>query len=194
MTGMCLNADMKNGVLGWIFIWAFITLASQVEGDIRPTNLGGSASAIESRIIKCWDGDLPLDGILEYDTSRDGKRPGVLVVDESWGVNDQPEQHARQLAQMGYVALAADLYGKKGMTGNKPESRAQIAGSVPSDRDAMRLRLALALSVLKGDSHVDPKRIIMIGYCFGDTRVLELAHGNTELAGVVNFYGGHDKP
>lgn len=173
---------------------AFITLASRLMGDINSANPGRSASPIESRTIQCWNGDLPLDGYLAYDSSREGKRPGVLVVDDGWGLNDQPEQRARQLAQMGYVALAADLYGKKVETGTKSKTAANQAESMPANRDPMRLRLELALSVLKGDPRVDPKRIIMIGYCFGDTRVLELARSNTELAGVVNFYGEHDRP
>jgi len=196
---------MKKGFIqltlavGFIVLFARLAFAAAEVvpdtrvGNLNPADMSGSVTSIETRAVAYQDGDVQLEGYLAYDPSFEGKRPGILVVHEWWGLNDYPKRRARQLAQMGYVAFAADMYGK-GVVTDKADSAAKLAGPWWADRDAMRRRLTLALSLLQHDPRVDPKRIIAIGYCFGGTCVLELARSNADLAGVVSFHGGLDTP
>ena len=136
-------------------------------------------------------GDTHLEGLLVYDNSITTPRPGVLVFPEWWGLNDYPKQRAQQLAQLGYVAMAADMYGDDKVTDSAPEATKLMTG-VKGDLDLLRGRAQAALDVLAKDSHVDASRIAAIGYCFGGTVALELARSGAPIIGVVSFHGGLD--
>ena len=158
-----------------------------------PEAAGAIAGRLNTSSVAYKDGDEELSGYLAYDPSRQGKRPAVLVLPEWWGLTDYPKRRARQLAQLGYVAFAADMYGK-GAVADTAEKAGQLTSRFRSDRDLMRRRVAAALAVLKADPHVNPNRIAAIGYCFGGTCVLELARSGAELAAVVSFHGVLDTP
>jgi dienelactone hydrolase len=128
-------------------------------------------------------------GFLAYDDGLKGKRPGVLVVHEWWGLNDFARDRALKLAGLGYVALAADMYGNGVITSN-PEEAGKLAGALTGNPDLLRARAQAALKVLATDPRVDPRRLAAIGFCFGGTTVLELAYSGADLAGVVSFHGG----
>jgi len=131
-------------------------------------------------------------GFLAYDDAFTGKRPGVLVVHEWWGLNDFARERAVKLAGLGYVALAADMYGGGATTRNREEA-GKLAGALLSNSDLLRARARAALQVLAADPRVDPKRLAAIGFCFGGTTVLELAYSGADLAGVASFHGGLPK-
>jgi dienelactone hydrolase len=133
-------------------------------------------------------GDTDLQGLLVYDDAIQGPRPGVLVFPEWWGLTDYPKHRAEQLAQLGYVAFAADMYGK-GVTTDNPADAGKLAGNVLDDLDLLRGRAQTAYTMLAKDSHVDTHRIAAIGYCFGGTVALELARSGANLVGVVSFHG-----
>jgi dienelactone hydrolase len=151
------------------------------------------AGPISDRTVAYKDGEQELEGYLAYDSSRTGKLPGVLVVHEWWGLTDYPKRRARQLAQLGYVAFAADIYGK-GVLATTADAAGKFAGTYRADRDLMRRRVNAALAVLKADPRVDSTRVAAIGYCFGGTCVLELVRGGADLAGVGSFHGLLDTP
>jgi dienelactone hydrolase len=130
-------------------------------------------------------------GFLAYDDAVPGKRPGVLVVHEWWGLNDFAKSRAEKLAGLGYVALAADMYGN-GRTTTDREEASKLA-ALRETPALLRARAQAALKVLSDDSRVDPKRLAAIGFCFGGTTVLELAYSGVDLAGVVSFHGGLPK-
>lgn len=134
-------------------------------------------------------GDTDLEGLLVYDNSVTTPRPGVLVFPEWWGLNDYPKHRAEMLAQLGYVAFAADMYGSDQTTDSADEAE-KMMNSVKGNLDLMRARAQAALDVLAKDPHVDPSKIAAIGYCFGGTVALELARSGANLAGVVSFHGG----
>lgn len=138
-------------------------------------------------------GDLPLEGYIAYDPSRQGKRPGVLVIHEWWGLNEYPRRRARQLAGMGYVAFAADMYGH-GTVAETPKQASELANTLRSDRSVMRARAARGLAELQNHRLVDASRTAAIGFCFGGGCVLELARGGADLQGVVSFHGNLDTP
>jgi dienelactone hydrolase len=135
---------------------------------------------------------VKLKGFLAYDDAKvkpGSKAPGVLVVHEWWGLNDYPKQRARQLAELGYVAFALDMYGD-GVVATDPKKAQALASPFYSDPRLTRERAALGLQQLMGQAIVDRSRVAAIGYCFGGTTVLELARSGAPLAAVVSFHGG----
>ncbi len=131
---------------------------------------------------------MNLRGYLAYDASRTDKRPGVLVVHEWWGNNEYSRKRAEMLADLGYVALAVDMYGE-GRQAENPEEAGKMAGSVFKDFDTAKERFQAALDLLKSNPNVDPEKIAAIGYCFGGTVALNMARQSMPLLGVVSFHG-----
>ena len=154
---------------------------------------GDARAEVKTQAVPYKHGDVELQGYLAYDDSVKGKRPGVLVVHEWYGLNDYAKSRAEQLARMGYVAFALDMYGK-GVMAKSREEAAEMSGKVKADRPMMQARAKAGLEVLKSQKQVDPKKVAAIGYCFGGTTVLELARSGADLAGVVSFHGGLDTP
>lgn len=148
---------------------------------------------IHTETIEYKDGDAVLEGYLAYDESTKGTRPGVLVVHEWWGLNPYVKKRAEQLAALGYIAFAADVYGK-GVRATTPEEAGKLAGMYRSDRQLLRSRVKAGLETLKRQSMTDAKKTAAIGYCFGGTTVLELARSGADVTGVVSFHGGLSTP
>ena len=145
------------------------------------------------KTIEYKQGDATLEGVLVWDDAVKTPRPGILIVHQWRGITDYEQQRAGQLAQLGYVAFCADIYGK-GVRPGGPAEAGPLAGKYKADRQLLRARVNAALEQLKKSGLVDPKRIAAIGYCFGGTTVIELARSGAELNGVVSFHGGLDSP
>ena len=145
-------------------------------------------AAVQSKAVQYKHGDLTLQGHLAWDDSVEGKRPGVLVVHEWWGLNDYARHRAEQLAAMGYVAFALDMYGKGKVT-EHPSEAGQWSTQVRENVDEWRARGMAGLEILRQHPLVDTTRLAAIGYCFGGATVLELAYAGTDLKGVVSFHG-----
>ncbi|HVU07066.1 MAG TPA: dienelactone hydrolase family protein [Verrucomicrobiae bacterium] len=150
-------------------------------------------AAIHTEVVDYKQGDTTLEGFLAYDDSISGKRPGVLIVHQWLGLTDYEKHRAEQLAQLGYVAFCADIYGKDSRPKNVQEAGA-LAGKYKSDRQLLRARVNAGLDELKKNDLVDTKNVAAIGYCFGGTTVIELARSGAELNGIVSFHGGLDSP
>lgn len=133
-------------------------------------------------------GTTVMKGYLAYDRSVTGKRPGVLVVHEWWGHNDYARKRARMLAEMGYTALAVDMYGD-GKQAMHPDDAKQFSAEALKDFDTARARFIAAMDLLKNQPSVDPGRIAAIGYCFGGGVVLNMAREGIDLKGVASFHG-----
>ncbi len=160
-----------------IFILSLLCIPAFAWGDIVKTP------------IHYRQGDANLEGVLVFDDASSAKRPGILVFPEWWGLNDYPKQRAEQLAKLGYVAFAADMYGDDKTT-EDPAEATKLSAAVKNDLDTLRARAQAALDVLRADPHVDSDKIAAIGYCFGGTVALELARSGAPLAGAVSFHGG----
>jgi len=150
-------------------------------------------ATLQTKTIEYKQGDTTLEGFVVYDDAIKGARPGVLVVHQWMGLTDYEKHRAGMLAQLGYVAFCADIYGKGVRPRNPAEAGAQ-AGKYKSDRQLLRARVNAGLEALRQQPLVDAKRIAAIGYCFGGTTVLELARSGADIAGVVSFHGGLDAP
>jgi dienelactone hydrolase len=147
-----------------------------------------------TKTVEYRQGETVLEGYLAYDDAVKEKRPGVLVIHEWKGLGPYEKARAEQLAALGYVAFAADIYGK-GVRPATPELAAAEAGKYRgADRGLMRARAAAGLEKLASFNEVDPDRLAVIGYCFGGTAALELARSGAKLKGAVSFHGGLDTP
>ena len=163
---------------------------------LAATIAGGAASlhaAIQTKTIEYKQGDTTLEGELVWDDAATGPRPGVLVVHQWLGLTNYEKHRAEMLAQLGYVAFCADIYGQGVRPKNVQDAGAE-ATKYKTDRALLRARANAGLEQLKKSELVDPKRIAAIGYCFGGTTVIELARSGAELSGVVSFHGGLDSP
>jgi dienelactone hydrolase len=149
--------------------------------------------AIQSKTVDYQQGDTTLEGQLVWDDAVSGPRPGVLVVHQWLGLTNYEKHRAEMLAQLGYVAFCADIYGKGIRPKNVADAGAE-AGKYKSDRTLMRQRVNAGLEQLKKSELVDAKRVAAIGYCFGGTTVIELARSGADLSGIVSFHGGLDSP
>jgi dienelactone hydrolase len=134
------------------------------------------------------DGATSLRGFLAYDETASDRRPGVLVVHEGLGLNEHAMARARMIAGLGYVALAADMFGDRRQAGDLQEARALIA-PLRDDPPKLGARGRAALAALAALPHVDAGRLGAIGFCFGGTVVLEPARDGADLKAVVSFHG-----
>ena len=130
------------------------------------------------------------EGYLAYDDEKTalGRQPGVLIVHEWWGLNDYVKSRAEQIAKLGYVAFALDMYGK-GIVTTDAKKAGELSGPFYGS-PLMVERAHAGYSVLLSTGLVDEKRVAAIGYCFGGSTVQALAYSGTPLAGIVSFHGG----
>jgi dienelactone hydrolase len=142
---------------------------------------------IKTQTVEYKDGDQTLKGFLAYDDAAQGKRPGVVVIHEWWGINDYIQSRCKQLAELGYIAFAGDIYGDGFNTADPKVAQQKMTEAV--NKGWRRSRGQLAIDQLKKDPHVDPYNVAAIGYCFGGATVLEMARAGDELKGVVSFHG-----
>ncbi|MDW7711000.1 MAG: dienelactone hydrolase family protein [Deferrisomatales bacterium] len=148
-----------------------------------------ASAALVTTPVEYRHGDEVLEGYLAYDDAVPGTRPGILVVHEWYGLNDYTRSRTEQLARLGYLAFAADIYGK-GKQAADAEGARHLAGVFWQDQELLRARAAAGLEQLRAHALVDGARVAAVGYCFGGTTVLELARANAAVQGVVSFHGG----
>lgn len=150
-------------------------------------------AGIKTQTIVYKDGKTVLEGYLAMPDTAGAARPGVLVVHEWRGHGEYARSRARQLAELGYVAFAVDMYGK-GVYAKDHDEAGKLSGVFFNDRALMRRRVLSGLAQLKGVAGVDVKRLAAIGYCFGGTTVLELARSGADVRGVASFHGNLTTP
>ncbi len=143
---------------------------------------------VQGTEISYQAGDTTLKGYLAINTAKKDPRPGILVVHEWWGHNDYARKRARMLAELGYTALAIDMYGD-GKTANHPDDAGKFASEVRKNMPVAKARFLAALELLQAEASVAPNKIAAIGYCFGGAVVLEMARMGVDLAGVASFHG-----
>lgn len=157
------------------------------------------AAEIVERAVPYGDGDARFAGTLVYDDAVTAPRPGVLIVHQWTGPGRYEIYRARMLAQAGYVAFVADIYGldadgKPIRPESGPAAAAIASRFRDGDRSLFRKRVRLALETLRAMPEAKPDRLAAVGYCFGGTAVLELARDGADLKAVVSVHGGLDSP
>ena len=163
---------MKTQLIGVLFALAIATPA---------------LAAVKEEPVTYKDGETAMKGFVVYDTAKSGKRPGLILVHEWWGITKHMHHEARRFAAEGYTVLIADMYGDA-KTADNPKDAGALSGSVMKNPQAMQSRFNAAREVLARQSSVDPARIGAVGYCFGGAVVLNMARAGADLAGVAGFH------
>lgn len=160
---------------------------------VSVVSLAGLApAAVVTKTVEYEFDGVKLKGFLAYDDAFTDKRPGVLVVHEWWGLDEYAKNRAKQLAELGYVALAADMYGN-GQTTDHPDDARKMATTVRQNIAIWRGRAEAALKQLKSQPNVDPDKLAAIGYCFGGSTCIQLAATGADLKAVVTFHAALPK-
>jgi dienelactone hydrolase len=146
------------------------------------------APSLKEQDVTYTANGVTMDGYVVYDTNKEGKRPAVLVVPEWWGLVDYPKMRARKLAELGYIAMAIDMFGN-GKIAETPGDAMKATGPFYNDLKMTKSRFDAALAKLKTFSQADTSNIAAIGYCFGGGVVLNVARLGDDLKGVVSFHG-----
>lgn len=147
----------------------------------------GSAKIVTQSVAYEHEG-VKLEGYLAYDDAVAAPRPGVLLVHEWWGLNDYVRGRARQIAEMGYVAFALDMYGA-GVVTTDPKRAGELAGPFYGNPPAWAARARAGFDQLLASGRVDAARVAAIGFCFGGSTSQVLAYSGAPLAGIVSFHG-----
>ena len=149
---------------------------------------GQAVAEVQTRTIAYQHGNSELEGYLAWDDRFDGKRPGVLVVHEWWGLNEYARSRVRQLAEKGYVAFAPDMYGAGKVTSHPDQASAWMK-EIQENVQQWVARADSGLSVLKQQAVVDSGQLAAIGYCFGGATVMHMAYAGLDVDVVASFHG-----
>jgi dienelactone hydrolase len=144
--------------------------------------------SIQTRTVEYSHDDTTLEALIAWDDSATGPRPGVLVSHAFRGREEFECRKAEQLAELGYVGFALDLYGK-GVIAESTEQASGLMGGFLADRLLLQRRLAACVAVAQAQPEVDESQLAAIGYCFGGLCVLDMARSALPVAGVASFHG-----
>ncbi len=167
---------LKQIVVLSLFLGIFVNIAF-AKGDIRKEEVSYS------------DNGVTLKGMVVYDADIEGERPAIVVVPEWWGNNEYARMRATMLAELGYIAIAADMYGD-GKIANDPKEAMAYSDPFYKDPSLGKSRIEAAIRKVLEYPEADPDNVAAIGYCFGGSMVLNAAKMGTPLKGVVSFHGG----
>lgn len=151
------------------------------------------AEAAKSKALVYKKGGESFEGLLVTPDKVSANTPAILVVHNWMGVSDETKKQAERMADLGYIVLAADVYGK-GVRPKSPDEAGKLAGKYKGDRKLFRDRLTLALDTLRKQANVDKSKVFAAGYCLGGTGAIELARSGADLKGVISFHGSLDSP
>lgn len=146
-----------------------------------------SQAAVVTKTVEYEFDGVKLKGHVAYDDAAKEKRPGVLVVHEWWGLDDYAKGRCKQLADLGYVAFAPDMYGDGKVT-EHPDDARKMATLTRSNAKVWRGRAEAGLKQLKAQPNVDGDKLAAIGYCFGGSTCLQLAYSGADLKAVATFH------
>lgn len=146
---------------------------------------------IKTEDVRYQDGSTSCLGLLAYDDAQTDPRPGVLVIHEAFGLGEHAIERSKMLAELGYVAFAADMFGDRLQPANLDEALPLLI-ALRNDPPKLRARAKAALSALAASPLVNARQLFSVGFCFGGTTTLELARDGTDLLGAVSFHGALD--
>ncbi len=178
---MKLHRSLSIGLLAAVALFISCNDDKKKEADMKEPNMK------EENVTYTSDGTT-MQGYVVYDENKEGARPAVLVVHEWWGLNDYAKKRARDLAALGYIAMAVDMYGN-GKQADNPDSAGKLATPFYTNPQMAKTRFDAALAKIKTYSQADASRVGAIGYCFGGAQVLNMAKMGDDLKGVVSFHG-----
>lgn len=154
---------------------------------------GNVFAKLTTEKVEYKDGEQVLEGYIVYETSlvkNKKKLPGLIIVHNWMGVGEYVMMRAEQMANLGYIAFVADIYGKGIRPKDQKEAGALAGKYKAGDRKELRSRALAAFNAIKSNKYVEANKISAMGYCFGGTVALDLARMGLPLVGVVSFHGG----
>jgi dienelactone hydrolase len=166
-----------------------ITLAACTSNEDKSSAEKSAEIKIHEEVVNYKVDSLTMNSYVAYDENKKGPRPAVLVVHEWWGLNDYIKSRAKQLAELGYIAMAVDMYGN-GRMGNDVQSASALAMPFYTNPAMAKKHFDAALENFKKNENVDATKVAAMGYCFGGSVVLGMAKMGEDLKGVVSFHGG----
>jgi dienelactone hydrolase len=158
-------------------------------GDTATRESTDTTAQIKEEAVTVQADTATLNSHVAYNANAQGKLPIVLVIHEWWGLDDYVRSRARQLAQMGYFAMAVDLYGNSRTATNPQEAQALATPFYQNPRMA-KVRIDAALAKARTFPQADTAQTAAIGYCFGGSMVINAANLGSDLDGAVSFHGG----
>jgi len=164
-----------------------VTLAT-CKGNTAQTSANSTNMIIKEETVAYTSDTVTMNGFVAYNDADTAKRPVVLIVHEWWGLNDYAKGRAKQLAALGYLAIAIDMYGNN-QTAETPQEAGALATPFYKDPQLAKARFDAALTKIKTYPQADTNNIAAIGYCFGGGMVLNIARLGEDLKGVVSFHG-----
>ncbi len=153
------------------------------------TTSAQSGSTVKGEEVTYAVDGVAMKSFIAYDSKKTGKRPAILVIPEWWGNNEYTRTRARMLAELGYIAIAVDMYGE-GKVANDPKEAGELATPLYQSPQLDQQRMQGAINKIKQHPQTDTANIAAIGYCFGGSMVLNAAKLGMKLKGVVSFHGG----
>lgn len=140
-------------------------------------------------------GGVAFEAYACWDDASPAARPLVLIAPTFWGRSAFEESKARSLAELGYVAVAIDIYGVEHWPEGDNDRAWAAMNTVDHDRALLKARMLASLdTALAAGMPVDAQKVAAIGYCYGGKSVLDLARCGADVAGVVSFHGAYDPP
>lgn len=143
---------------------------------------------MKKELVNYRCGDKECKGEIYYDPSSQEKMPAIILAHAWRGLDDYARQMAKNVAELGYLAFAADLYGD-GKTADNDQEAGALMAPLFIDRKLLRERMQAAYDTAKNHPLVDKDRIGAIGFCFGGLTVIEFYKSGAPVQGVVSFHG-----
>jgi len=165
-----------------------IFLNSCENGDKKKDEPVTNEPKLKEEIVNYIVDSLTMNSYVVYDENMNGKRPAVLVIHEWWGLNDYAKMRARKLAELGYIAMAVDMYGN-GQMGNTPDAAEKLAVPFYMNPQMAKKHFDAAMENFKKNAAVDPANMAVMGYCFGGGMSIVMARLGADLKGAVSFHG-----
>lgn len=179
---------MKQTLLSAAIIALVTATACNDAGESAPDQENKDSVMIKEENVSYSADTVNMNGFVAFDENSEAKRPVVLIIHEWWGLTEYPKMRARELAKMGYLAMAIDLYGN-GKTADNPEAAGALATPFYSNPQMAKQRFDAAMARIKTYPQADTSKMAAIGYCFGGAMVLNMARLGEPLNGVVSFHG-----
>lgn len=166
----------------------FFSACNNADNKTKTDTVETKESSLKEETVSYTADGVTMNSFVVYDETKEGARPAIIVIPEWWGLNDYAKSRATQLAGLGYIAMAIDVYGN-GKTADNPDSAKAYAMPFYSNPQMTKARFDAALAKLQSYIQTDKTKVAAIGYCFGGAQVLNLARMGEDLKGVVSFHG-----
>ncbi|MBW4332197.1 dienelactone hydrolase family protein [Stakelama sp. CBK3Z-3] len=136
----------------------------------------------------------PFEGVIAWDDEVPGERPGIAVIPNILGQKEADNCKAEDLAQLGYLGFAIDLYGQGRRTRLEDADRGKYMDELNADRALLRARLEASLAELKKQPEVNAGKTAAAGFCFGGKCAIDMVRYGADILGAVSFHGVYDRP